>query len=632
MASGSFTGTTGNKYIKARVEWSSTPDIQGNRSTVTATLYYSKSSSSTAATTGPLECKLTINGSAKSFARRITLEPNNAWVLIGSHTVTVDHTPDGSKSVTISATGGISGLTFSSTNCSATVILDKIPRASIPAFTAAEFNIGGSMGIVLYPAESSFRHTVTYSWGASKSGTIGTSIADRVDWTIPDDFANDIPNGTQGTLYITAETFTADGLSLGKVTRTTPCNVQTNVVPTIDKITVTDTGANVPTDWGVFVRGKSKLHVNVAASGRYGSRIVAYAIKALGVTITSNDADVGVIANSGSVSVEVTVTDSRGRTATQSTSVSVEDHFEPMIESFSLERANNLGTPIDNGTYAKIPLKVSAASINGNNVATAKIYHMRSDATSWTLARTINVAYTFDDIVMIANMLPSRSYMIKVEVSDKFTTTTAESTLNAEGAVMGWLPGGIGISFGKAAEEDYTADFDWKIHGRKGAQFDDNVDITSLSLRGTPIPQIVDIVTIGRDSNMEITQSNAYVGVEMNQILYNATSKLQLSAGGVLIPEGVKSIRVSGQVAAQVVTPGARFLHVQIVRNGTYITVARTVKFYPSSVYPESMILSPIYISNVVEGDIIILGMYGQTGDVVYNTIYETFMVVDAFA
>jgi hypothetical protein len=131
---------------------------------------------------------------------------------------------------------------------------------------------------------------------------------------------------------------------------------------------------------------------------------------------------------------------------------------------------------------------------------------------------------------------------------------------------------------------------------------------------------------------MQISQSNAYVGVEMNQILYNATSKLQLSAGGVLIPEGVKSIRVSGQVAAQVVTPGARFLHVQIVRNGTYITVARAVKFYPSSVYPESMILSPIYISNVVEGDIVILGMYGQTGDVVYNTIYETFMVVDAFA
>lgn len=631
MASGSFTGTTGNKYIKAKIEWSSTPDTVNNRSTVTATLYYSKSTSSTAATTGNVECKLTINGSAKSLSKRITLNPNNAWVMIGSHTVRVDHTSDGTKSITISASGGIPGLTFSSTNCSATVILDKIPRASVPAFTAAEFNIGGDMTVVLYPADSAFRHTVTYSWGASKSGTIGTNIADRVNWTIPEDFANDIPNGTQGTLYITVETFTAEGVSLGKVTRTTPCNVQESVVPTISTITVSDTGSNIPANWGVFVRGKSKLHVNVAASGRYGSRIVAYAIKALGVTITSNDADVGVIMNSGSVSVDVTVTDSRGRTATRSTSVSVEDHFDPLIEAFSIERANNLGTPIDNGTYAKIPLKVSAASINGNNVATAKIYHMRSDATSWTLARTINVAYSFDDVVMIANMLPSRSYAIKVEVSDKFTTSVAEGTLNAEGAVMGWLPGGIGISFGKAAEEDYTADFDWKIHGRKGAQFDENIDVPSISVNGVHALQTLDIVTVGRDSNLGISQSNAYVGIEMNHVMYSATGKLNLSGGGVVIPDGVSGMRVSAQVSAQVVTPGARFLHVQIVRGGTYITISRTVKFYTSSVIPESMIISPIYIPNLIAGDIIILGMYGQNGDVVYNTSYETFMTIEAF-
>lgn len=631
MASGSFTGTTGNKYIRALVEWSSTPDITNNQSTVTATLYYAKSSNSTSATYGNLECSLTINGSTQYFSRRITLNPNNAWVAIGSHTVTVDHASDGSKSIAISAAGGIPGLTFSSTNCSATVILDKIPRASTPAFTAAEFNIGGSMTVVLYPADSSFRHTVTYAWG-SKSGTIGTNIADRVSWTIPDDFANDIPNGTQGTLYITAETFTADGMSLGKVTRTVPCNVQASIVPTIGTITLSDTGGNVPSSWGVYVRGKSTLHVNVTASGRYNSRIVAYAIKALGVTITSNDVDVGVISNSGSVNVEVTVTDSRGRTATKSTSINVEDYSDPVIESFSAERANSSGTPIDNGTYAKIPLKVSGSPIGNNNTITAKIHHMRSDATSWTLARTINVAYSIDQTVMIANMVASRSYAIKVEVSDAFGATVAEATLNAEGAVMGWMPGGIGISFGKAAEEDYTADFDWKIHGRKGAQFDASVNVPSLSVGGAATLQTVDIVTIGRDSNMEISQSDAYVGVAMNQVLYTATSKLQISSGGITVPDGVRSVRVAGQVVAQVVTPGARFLHVQIIRGNTYITVARTVKFYSSSIYPESMNVSPIYISNVLEGDIIILGMYGQTGDVVYNTIYETYLTVEAFA
>jgi hypothetical protein len=219
-----------------------------------------------------------------------------------------------------------------------------------------------------------------------------------------------------------------------------------------------------------------------------------------------------------------------------------------------------------------------------------------------------------------------------VEVSDTFGSTVTEATLNAEGAVMGWMPGGIGISFGKAAEEDYTADFDWKIHGRKGAQFDENVDVPSLTIAGETLFRTIDIVTIGRDSNLEITQSDAYVGVAMNQILYNATSKLQLSSGGIVIPDGVRGVRVSAQIAAQVVTPGARFLHVQIVRGNEYVTISRTVKFYPSSVYPESMVISPIYISAIQPGDVIILGMYGQTGDVVYNTNYETFMTVEAYA
>jgi hypothetical protein len=197
---------------------------------------------------------------------------------------------------------------------------------------------------------------------------------------------------------------------------------------------------------------------------------------------------------------------------------------------------------------------------------------------------------------------------------------------------MGWMPGGIGISFGKSAEEDYSLDSAWKIHGRKGAQFDEGVDVARLSVMGSATLQTVDIVTIGRDSNLEITQSDAYVGVAMNQILYNATAKLQLSAGGIAIPDGVRGVRVSAQVAAQVVTPGARFLHVQIVRGNEYVTISRTVKFYPSSVYPESMVISPIYISAVQPGDILILGMYGQTGDIVYNTMYETFMTVEAYA
>lgn len=643
MASGSFTGTTGNKYIAAQIVWSSTPNTTANTSSVTATLSYKKSSSSSSGTYGSGSFTITINGNSKTFNQQIDLPANNAWVTVGSHTVSVSHNTDGTRSVAISATGGIPGLTFSSTNCSATVTLDKIPRASVPAFIAAEFTIGGNMGIVLYPADPSFRHKVTYNWG-TRNGTIGTNIASEVSWTIPIEFCQDIPNGTQGTMYVTVETFMSNGVSLGTATRSTPCNVPASVVPTISTIAISDTGGNVPSGWGVYVRGKSLLHVNVTAAGIHYSRIVAYSIKALGVTVASNNVDIGILPDAGTVSVEVTVTDSRGRTATKKTEITVEDYTQPVIEAFSVERANSTGTATDNGTYAKIPLKASGSSVGGKNVIEAKIYHMRSDATTWTLARTIPVAYSIDQTVMIANMIASRSYAIKIEVSDVFGATVTEGTLNAEGAVMGWLPGGIGISFGKAAEEDYTADFNWQIHGRKGAKFDEDLEVTgdivvTGSIRGDagaltrnsfPTLHTVDIVTVSRGgSNMQLGASNTYVSLGFTNFGYNLNGVLKISSGGVLIPAGVRAVKVSAQVCLGVATAGIRY--VQISKNNWNDTVARSQKQHSSTAVAETHSI-PSTLMTVTEGDVIMVGVYGNTADWVYGNYNQTYLMVEAYA
>ena len=637
MASGSFTGTTGNKYIKARIVWSSTPNTLNNQSSVTATLYYAKSSSSTAATTGTVECTLTINGSSRALERRIVLNPNDSWVEVGSHTVTVVHNSDGQKSITISATGGIPGLTFSTTNCSATVILDKIPRATTPTFGASTQTIGSNVVINLPAADTSFYHTLTYSWGPL-TGTIGTNLKTSTTWEIPIEFCEGVPNGTQGTLFVTVETFMSNGTSLGKVTRSTACDVPASVVPTISAIAISDTGGNVPSEWAVYVRGKSRLHVNVTASGRYYSRIVGYSIKALGVVVTSNDSDVGIIPDAGTVNVEVTVTDSRGRTATSTESITVEDYTEPAITAFSVERANSSGTATDNGTYAKIPLEVSASPIGNKNTVEAKVYHMRSDLDTWTLARTIPVAYSIDQTVMIANMIASRSYAIKVEVSDVFGSTVAEGTLNAEGAVMGWMPGGVGISFGKAAEEDYTLDSAWRIHGRKGAQFDEDVNVNgmiiadagSLTRNGLPTLQCVDIVTLSLGgTNFQLGTTNAYMRIPFIKFAYNLTNVLTISSGGILIPAGILAVKVAAQICLGSATAGVRYA--QISKNSWADTVARSQKHHVSTASPETHAI-PSTLLTVAEGDIIILGVYGNESDWVYGNHNQTYLSVEAYA
>ena len=623
MASGYFTGSTGNKYITARITWSSVSDTVNNRSLVTATLSYAKSSNSTGSTYGTGAFSIVINGSAKSFTLPVTLNPNDTWVTIGSHSVYVPHNADGSKSVSISATGGISGLTFSTTNCSATVILDKIPRATTPTFGAATQTIGSSMTINLPAADSTFHHTVSYSWGPTTSGTIATKAQRSIAWAIPMSFCNGVPNGTQGTLFVTVETFTSNGVSLGVRTVSTPCNVPASVVPTISAITLSDTGAMVPDEWNTFVQYKSRLHVNVNASGAYGSTIKSYAITALGTTVSSNNRAIGVINDHGDIPVTVKVTDSRGRTASITRTITVLAYEDPTIAKFSIERANSYGTPTDNGDFAKIYLEAYGSALNNLNTVTAAIYHKRSDLSEWTLARTIPVEYNIDDTIMIGDMVTSRSYAMRIELMDAFGTSIADATLKAEGAVMGWYPGGIGISFGKAAEEEYTADFDWTIHGRKDARFDGDIrakglltlqtaDIASLSLGGT---------------NQSLGATGSYVKVAFTKFGYNLTDALTINSNGILIPAGVRAVRVSAQIC---VGGSTGIKYAQISANSWNDTVARAQKYFANASYAETIVI-PATIMTVNEGDIIMLGVYGNSADTIYGNHNQTYLAVEAF-
>ncbi|MGF0034536.1 DUF859 family phage minor structural protein [Bariatricus sp. SGI.154] len=141
MASGTFTFGTSNQYIEGRIRWSSSSNgSSANSSNVTAYLDYKKSSASTAATYGTFGGTININGSSKGISLALTLQPNNAWVNVGSHSVTIGHNADGTKSIYIQASGGISGTSFSSSSHTQSGIgLDTIPRyAKITGWTFTE--------------------------------------------------------------------------------------------------------------------------------------------------------------------------------------------------------------------------------------------------------------------------------------------------------------------------------------------------------------------------------------------------------------------------------------------------------------------------------------------------------------
>ena len=118
--SGTIKGSTNNQYVDAKISWSATQSIDGNYSMVTATLYYSRNNTGYT-TYGTWSGKITINGTTTSDSKSLTITYNSNTKAI-SATVKVPHNADGAKTITISASGGISGTSLSSTSVSGSVI------------------------------------------------------------------------------------------------------------------------------------------------------------------------------------------------------------------------------------------------------------------------------------------------------------------------------------------------------------------------------------------------------------------------------------------------------------------------------------------------------------------------------
>lgn len=113
MASGSFTGSTNNKYITPKIVWSS--DSSYN---LAAALYLYKYSTYGYRTTGRGDWYITINGTTAHFNEYVELYSDAGWVYVGSATVNIPAANRGS--VSISASGGISGTSYTTTSVSGT--------------------------------------------------------------------------------------------------------------------------------------------------------------------------------------------------------------------------------------------------------------------------------------------------------------------------------------------------------------------------------------------------------------------------------------------------------------------------------------------------------------------------------
>lgn len=385
MASGSFTGTTSNDKIIPKITWSSKQNIEGNYSDVTATLTYSRTNSGYT-TSGRFSGSITIDGTKTTDS----LDVNEAQISITYNSNTfamkatkrVYHNDNGSKKITISATGSLSGgSSLTSTTIADEVTLDTIPRQATIT-SAPNFN-------------DRYNPTIKYS---NPAGNSATELMACISLTgAKDDIAYRAVTKT-GTSY-TFNLTEAERNVLRKATASSPSRKlyfylrtkfgttkfhnKKEVTFTIvedeqskPSITMTATldNSSLPNEFNdMCVQGKSRYDVSLSAEGKYGASIASLYAVADGATYNLASFKTNVFNRSGNVDIVGHVKDSRGFTNSASEPITVIPYSKPLViplesqNTIMCYRSDGNGLRVGNSTSVWIKAKRNYYSVEGKN-------------------------------------------------------------------------------------------------------------------------------------------------------------------------------------------------------------------------------------------------------------------------
>lgn len=347
---GSFTGKTSNQYITSKIEWSAIQNEAGNYSDVSATLFYKKSSSSTSATSGTLKCSLSIGGDKKSDEiPNFRIPTNNTYQEAVSHTVRVYHDPDGSKEITITCSGYISGSSLESTTCEDTVRLTDIPRKS--TITATSANVGESCRIAIKRAASSFVHTLLYSFGELSGTIVEKTDLSSIDWVLPSEFYKEMTSVKSKTGLIECITYSNDE-EIGRSNASFTARVSEENAPEIypDVFVSEDSDTYKLTgDTKMLIRNFTYPSWKFNASAKNGATIVSYKVVCGDMIGTSESGQFSGPVNTENVTF--TVVDSRGFSKTYDYVMNLVDYVRLTCNADAKITGNGVATLNVNGNY-----------------------------------------------------------------------------------------------------------------------------------------------------------------------------------------------------------------------------------------------------------------------------------------
>lgn len=408
--------------------------------------------------------KISINGGGYSqlaYAKTPSYTKGNTETKLDVN-YTVSHNQDGScPSIVIQCanetTNTASYAPANKTITSDTIYLTQIPRAS--AITSVTDGTTDYAPTVTWtPMSNTFTYKINYSYNgwSYTTGLISPATTNAYSYsgyTITGaNLASYMPNAS-GSFVATLYTYQSDGTTqIGSATtKNFTVTLNGSYKPTASISTFSDAGGIVPSSWGIFVAGKSKLSFTVGGTASTGSSISAYTTTANGATYTTTSITTGWVNNSGTVYTYTR--DSRGRQSdTASRAYTVYPYSTPSITTATAERCLADGTLSNTGTYLKYSFSTTYSTCNNNNNVTCKLRYKTKTSSTYSEVAISNGASG----VVLPNVTFSaaNSYDIQFAVTDTFTTTpiTANRSIGTGFRLVHYNKNHKAIAIGKQSE------------------------------------------------------------------------------------------------------------------------------------------------------------------------------------
>lgn len=499
MAQGTIFGTTANKAIESKIEWSSNPSTANNSSTVTASLLYRRNNTySGTPTNGTGTVSVTIDGQSNSETVTLTIPNDNSWVEAIKVEKTVSHNSDGTRSITISASGSLPPSSLSATYCSGIATLDNITRkatiTSAPDFTDED------------------TPTVYYSNPAGDSvEELDICIADNRAWDVYVPYQPVEKNGDSYTFtkedIDKLKTFTVNTLEVSFVIRT-KIGGQYYYSPSYKTFTVTENedtkpsvsmtatlnNGSLPSEFdGLYIQGKSRLDVSLSAEGKYSATITGYSVDIGGDTYNSQSFLSNVIKKSGKVSIVGYAKDSRGFTGFDEQEIEVAEYSKPLVVPLNNEnaitcyRSDGNGNRIGNSTSVWIKAKRLYYSLSGINQCALQ-WRRKLVSEVWNdnvhqwkdlISKTNTSSSEYSNLLADEVFDLTKSYTVQIMATDDIgEKDVKEFEIPTQDVALHLGRGGKNVSIGTYCDysKDYTFYSNWD------AYFDKNVYIQGKSI------------------------------------------------------------------------------------------------------------------------------------------------------